>query len=188
MLVFLVLAAVAIVAFLATRHVVADQEDRLLHEQAVEVQAVIAGSVGALESSLKVLGPVGAAGGPQAEALFRRTAANQLGNETTAFGVVEMRQGRPTVVVEVGDGPAVGETLTGERRALFQRALGQDKGRLVSDIVGQKGQGGDATSRWTRKAPSAARASGPGSWDIAPSGAERRQWRPGSRPGGRRTA
>ena len=106
LLVFLVLAAVSVVAFAATLHVAADQEDRLLHEQAVEVQAVIAGSVAALESSLKVLGPVGAADGPQARALFRRTAANQLGNATTAFGVAAVRQGRLTVVVEVGDGPA----------------------------------------------------------------------------------
>ena len=69
-----------------------------------------------------MLGPVGAAGGPQAQALFRRTAANQLGDDTTAFGVAAVRQGRPTVVVEVGDGPAVGQPLTGERRALFRRA------------------------------------------------------------------
>ena len=47
LLVFLVLAAVTVVAFLATLHVAADQEDRLLHEQAVEVQAVLAGSVAA---------------------------------------------------------------------------------------------------------------------------------------------
>ena len=87
-----------------------------------------------------MLGPVGAAGGPQAQALFRRTAANQLGNETTAFGVAAMRQGRPTVVVEVGDGPAVGQPLTGERRALFQRALGQDDAQLVSGIIGEKSQ------------------------------------------------
>ena len=43
LLVFLVLAAVSVVAFAATWHVAADQEDRLLHEQAVEVQAVMAG-------------------------------------------------------------------------------------------------------------------------------------------------
>jgi PAS domain S-box-containing protein len=140
LLVLLVLAAVTLVAFLATLHVAADQEDRLQHEQAVEVQAVLAGSVGALESSLKVLGPVGAAGGPQAQALFRRTAANQLRDDTTAFGVAAVRQGRPTVVVEVGDGPAVGQPLTGERQALFQRALGQDDPRLVSGIIGEKGQ------------------------------------------------
>ena len=139
LLVFLVLALTAVVAFAGTRHVVADQEERLLHEQAVEVQAVLAGSVAALESSLKVLGPVGAADGAQAEALFRRTAEDQLGNETTAFGVAAMRQDRPTVVVAVGDGPEVGEPLTDSRRALFQRALDQPAGRLVSGIITENG-------------------------------------------------
>ena len=140
LLVFALLAVAAVVAFAGTRHVVADQEERLLHEQAVEVQAVLAGSVAALESSLKVLGPVGAAGGPQAQALFRRTAGNQLGNETTAFGVAAMRQDRPTVVVAVGDGPKVGEPLTASRRALFQRALDQRAGRLVAGVIRQDGQ------------------------------------------------
>ena len=140
LLVFLVVAAVTVVAFAATRHVVSDQEDRLLHEQAVEVQAVMAGAVAALESSLKVLGPVGAASGAQARALFRRTAGNQLTNDTTAFGVATFRHGRPTVVVGVGDGPAAGQPLTPARRALFQRALDQKAGRLVSGVIKENGQ------------------------------------------------
>jgi PAS domain S-box-containing protein len=140
LLVFLVLAAVSVVAFAATWHVAEDQEDRLLHEQAVEVQAVMAGQVAALESSLKVLGPVGAADGPQARALFRRTAGKQLGDATTAFGVAAVRQGRLTVVVGVGDGPAEGAPLNAARRALFQRALNQKTGKLVSGILKQDGQ------------------------------------------------
>lgn len=140
LLAFLVLAVVAVLAFAGTRHVVEDQEQRLLHEQAVEVQAVLAGSVAALESSLQVLGPVGAAGGPQAEALFRRTATDQLANDTTAFGVAAVRQGRPAVTVAVGDGPAVGTPLSGARRELFRRALAEKPGQLVSGIVKEGGQ------------------------------------------------
>ena len=93
---FLVLAAVTVVAFAATLHVAADQEDRLLHEQAVEVQAVLAGSVAALESSLKVLGPVGArrSAGAGAVPSYRREPARD--DTTTAFGVAAVRRaGRP---------------------------------------------------------------------------------------------
>ena len=86
-----------------------------------------------------MLGPVGAAEGPQARALFRRTAGKQLGNATTAFGVAAVRQGRLTVV-GVGDGPAEGAPLNAARRALFQRALNQKDGKLVSGILKQNGQ------------------------------------------------
>ena len=52
-----------------------------------------------------------------------------------------MRQGRPTVVVEVGDGPAVGEPLTGERGAPSSSApSASEDGRLVSGIIGEKSQ------------------------------------------------
>jgi hypothetical protein len=54
--------------------------------------------------------------------------------------VAAVRQGRPTVVAEVGDGPAVGQSLTGDRLALFRRALGQDDPVLVSRVIGEKGQ------------------------------------------------
>ena len=43
-------------------------------------------------------------------------------------------------MVGVGDGPAEGAPLNAARRALFQRALNQKDGKLVSGILEQNGQ------------------------------------------------
>ena len=138
--VFMVIVSIAGIGFSITRLVVEDQEARLLHEQAVEVQAVLTGSVTALESSLKVLGPLGAASGQRARDLFERTAGDQLEGGTTAFGVAALRQGRMTVLAEVGDGPSVGETLSPGRAALFARALAAEGGQLVSGVITENGE------------------------------------------------
>lgn len=134
------LVTATLTAFVTTRRIVEDQRDQLLHEQAVEVQALLAGSVGSLESSLRVLGPVGASPGEEARSVFTRTASGLLEQSTRSLGVVAAVDGAFKVMAEVGDGRSVGESLTGERATLARRALSFGKGRLVSALVTEQGE------------------------------------------------
>jgi PAS domain S-box-containing protein len=124
----------ALGAFAVTRSLVIDQEQRLLREKADEVAALLANAFGSIESSLRILGTIGAAPDPAATPLFAEAAAAAMEGGTIAVGVVTADGEDGFVVVNsVGDGAAVGEALDGDRAALATRAL--SVGGLVSAIV-----------------------------------------------------
>jgi PAS domain S-box-containing protein len=135
--VFLLLAASAVGTFEVTRRVVRDQEDRLLRDQAGEVEALLTTSFSSIESSLRVLGNVGASLNPAAAHVFTYTAEPLVEAGTATIGVAAEREGTFTVVAAVGDGPAVGTSLQADRAALATRALAA--GKMVSALVVDEG-------------------------------------------------
>ena len=140
LLVVMALTAVTVSAFAVTHRVADNQEWRLLRERAVEVQALLGSSFGSLESSLRVLGPLGASPGPEAQALFARSAGGLVEGSTKTIGVAAEDGSGLAVVASVGDGPADGERLVGERALLAARALALDETRLVSALITDQGE------------------------------------------------
>lgn len=140
LLVVLALTTVTVFAFVVTRRVADDQESRLLSERADEVQALLGSSFARLESSLRVLGPLGASPGPEAEALFSRSADGLVEGSTTTIGVAVEDGGDVRVVASVGDGPTGGERLLGGRAALASRALALEESQLVSALIAEEGE------------------------------------------------
>ena len=130
--VLVVMLATSLGAFFVTSNLVADQEDRLLREKANEVAALLSTSIASIESSLRILGALGAATDPAATPLFNEAAAVALRGNTVSFGVADGQSGF-LVMNSVGDGSAPGESLEGERAALAARALSVDQ--LVSVLV-----------------------------------------------------
>ena len=131
------LTASAVATFVVTHRVVREQEDRLLRERAGEVSALLTNSFSSTESSLRVLGNVGASLNPAAARVFTYTAAPLVQRGTTTIGVTHEFEGSFTVVAAVGDGPAVGAILQADRAALATRALAE--GKLVSGLITDKG-------------------------------------------------
>ena len=140
LLVLVVLLAGSLGIFAVSRHVVDDQEQRLLAERTAEVQALLVNSFGSIEASLRVLGPIGASSDPAAESLFSRSAGRLVEGTTKTVGVAATDGDGFSVVAAMGDGPAVGEVLAGERAALAVRALALDEPQLVSDLVTEGGE------------------------------------------------
>jgi PAS domain S-box-containing protein len=139
-LVLVVMAGVSLAAFAVIDDVVDDQDRRLLSGRADEVEALLASSIDALESSLRALGPVGASSDAAARALFARSAGGLIEGNAKTIGVAANRGGGFSVVAAVGDGPAVGEVLTGERASLAARALAFDQSQLVSALLQEEGE------------------------------------------------
>ena len=133
MAVLVVLLAAALGAFLITRNLVVEQEQRLLREKAHEVAALVTNAFGSIESSLRILGTLGASPDPAATPLFAETAAVALRGNTVALGVAADSEDGFVVVDAVGEGTAVGEPLSGDRAVLAARAL--SVGQLVSALV-----------------------------------------------------
>ena len=140
LLVLVVLVAGSLGAFAVSRRVVDDQEQRLLAERADEMGALLVNSIDSIESSLRVLGPIGASPEPDAVTLFAQSAGRLVEGDTKTVGVAAEDGGGFAVVAAVGDGPAVGEVLAGERAALAARALALDEPQLVSDLVTEGGE------------------------------------------------
>jgi signal transduction histidine kinase/CheY-like chemotaxis protein len=128
-----VLAVASVTAYGFATRVVDEQERRLLDQRAVEVEAVLTNLVGALQSSLRVLGTVGAAGSDAAPSLFAEAAAPLVAGPTAAVGVAVDEGPSMRVVAAAGDAPAVGTLLDGVRDALGRRALARRA--LVADLV-----------------------------------------------------
>jgi signal transduction histidine kinase/ActR/RegA family two-component response regulator len=140
LLVLLVLAAGALGAFALSRQVMADQEDRLLAQRAAEVQALLASSIDSIDSSLRVLGPIGASPDPAAMSLFAQS-AGRLVEGSVATVVVAAEDGEGfAVTAAVGEGAAVDERLAPERAALASRARGLDEPQLVADLITEGGE------------------------------------------------
>lgn len=133
-----VLAAGAVGAFAVSRHAVDVQDRRLLAERADEVGALLSNVIGSLETSMRVLGPVGASPDPAASRLFEQTASRMVQGGTRTVGVATERGGTFTVSATVGDGPAMGAALTGQKAAIAARAL--DQAQMVSSLQTLGGQ------------------------------------------------
>ena len=131
--VLFVLVAAALGAFFVTRNLVIQQEQRLLQEKGDEVVALLANAFGSIESSLGILGTLGASPDPAATPLFADAAATVLRGGTVAVGVASSGADGFVVVNGVGDGTAPGHPLGGDRAALAARAL--TVGRLVSALI-----------------------------------------------------
>jgi PAS domain S-box-containing protein len=131
--VFLLLAASAVATFDITRSLVHDQEERLLLDKAAEVSALLTSSFGAVESSLRVLGNLGASLNPESARVFTYAATPLVESGTTTIGAAEQFEGSFKVVAAAGEGPAVGTDLQADRASLAARALAA--GTMVSAIV-----------------------------------------------------
>ncbi len=136
--VFGVLAAGSVVAWAVARHVVADQEERLLAERTAEVAALLDTSIARIESSLRVLGPVGASADAAAKVLFGEGAGHLIEGNTVAVGVAAADGDRFVVVATVGDGPKLQDSLGEERTVTASRAL--QTRQLASELVANEPQ------------------------------------------------
>jgi len=140
LLVLLVLAAGALGAFTLSRRVMADQEDRLLAQRAAEVQALLASAIDSIDSSLRVLGPIGASPDPAAMSLFAESAGRLVEGGVATVGVAADDGDGFVVTAAVGEGPAFGERLSAERAALASRARELDVPQLVADVISEGGE------------------------------------------------
>ena len=105
----------------------------MLRDRAGEVSALLTNSFSSIESSMQVLGSVGASHHPAATRMFKETATPLVQRGTTTVGVAEERENGFRVVAGVGDGPVAGASLVGDRAVLATRALAA--GKLVSTLV-----------------------------------------------------
>jgi signal transduction histidine kinase/ActR/RegA family two-component response regulator len=131
--VLVVFVAAALGAFVVTRKLVVDQEERLLTERAGEVAALLSNSVGSIESQLRVLGQVGASSHEEATELFTEIAGALVGRGSVTIGVATEVDGGFVLVNAVGDGPEVGEPLDAGLASLAGRAI--TDGGLVSTVL-----------------------------------------------------
>jgi PAS domain S-box-containing protein len=134
-LVLVVLVGGSVGTFVVSRRVVEHQEHQLLADRAAEVGALLSNSIESIDSSLRVLGPIGASPDPSAAALFTGSATRLLEATTKTVGVATHDGGAFSVVAAVGAGPHVGEVLTGRRASLAARALALDKPQLVAELL-----------------------------------------------------
>lgn len=139
-IVLVLLSATGFGAFTVSKRVVDDQEQRLLVERAAEVEALLSNSIDSVESSLRVLGPIGASAEPAADALFADSASRVLEGNAESVGVAVRDGDVLTVTAVVGDRRAVGGVLADGRAALARRALGFDEPQLVTDLISEAGE------------------------------------------------
>lgn len=129
----------AVGGFAVARQLGNDQEHRLLAERADEVGALLSVSIEQIRTSLQVLGALGASSDPAGARLFSESAAPMVGRRTRAIVVARQRSGGLEVIASVGDGPSVGDVLSGDRARLVARAAAGDQ--LVSQLFAE----GDAS-------------------------------------------
>lgn len=130
--VLVVFVAAAVSAFVVTRRVATDQEQRLLNERTAEVAALLSSSIDSTQSSLQVLGTLGSLPDRSAARLFSQSASSLLKGGTKVIAVATKGDRGFTVVAAVGDGTPVGSLLTGDRAALAARAF--NEGKLVAGL------------------------------------------------------
>jgi signal transduction histidine kinase/CheY-like chemotaxis protein len=117
--VFAVLVGSAVGTASLVNRVVHDQERRLLNDRASEAGALLSTSFSPLTSTLPILGAVSVAD-PQ---LFGAMTQGFAQGGRGAIGTATKTGDTFVVNVAAGDGPAVGDPLTGERALLATRAL-----------------------------------------------------------------
>ena len=124
LLVPVALAAAAIAAFLVARSGVEDQEDRILRERTAEVELVLENAVSNIPAAMRSLGVAARLGGDPEEA-FRsegRATAAATGEEPSV-ALVRREGDTPVVAASLGEAPAEGTRLTGDRAEAVERAL-----------------------------------------------------------------
>lgn len=137
LIVFVALAAAAVLGFVASRRLVDEQEQRLLDERAADIELFVQNYVAAVDAAMRVAGPVGAADTPAAQELFT-AALGDLVQGTTSVAVLDGEQLRP--VTAVGPVFAIGGPLGAVHAEVARQALGRESAALVSDIVASDDQ------------------------------------------------
>jgi signal transduction histidine kinase len=130
--VLVVLAGVVAAAALTTRNVVRDQERLILRERTGEVADVLVSAFSGVQSSLQLLGVIAESHQGDSQ-LFADATHSVTSSATQSWLVIAARQAGLTVTAAAGTGPAVGQTISGERGALARLALSR-KG-LVSGLL-----------------------------------------------------
>ena len=120
--VFVILAAAAVGGFAVTRNTVANEQDRILHEKASEVAALLSTST-SLSASMQLVGEVYASRGQGGRA-FTAGARTLLSPSVVAVAVTQLVDGKVVVKATEGNGYVTGQVLTGPRAALARRVLG----------------------------------------------------------------
>lgn len=131
--VLLVLSLATVSTFVASRRVIRDQEERLLAQRADAVGALLKNRFGSIESSLRVLGGVGASSDEAASRIFKESATPMIRGNTVRVGVARQRGDQFYVLTAVGEGTPAGEPVPVDRAQVLARALATKK--LVSSIV-----------------------------------------------------
>src|SRR5581483_11837779 len=91
-------------------------------ERSGEVAALLTSSVTSIRTALEVVGAVGSTGADSQRAFAASAKPLMTGNARSVM-IVRGDGSRVVVGDSVGDGPAVGTALSGEREALARRAL-----------------------------------------------------------------
>ena len=115
--VLVVLAGSTVAAGLTVRHVVADEERRLLEERANEVVSVLGTTFASTGPAMAQLSTLAGSTG------FAAAASAFLAAGTKAVFVVAQRGGSFVVVSAAGDAPSAGSAVAADRAALAGRAL-----------------------------------------------------------------
>lgn len=102
--------------FVASRRLLQDQEERLLAERTDEVAALLKNAFSSIESSLRVLGGVGASSDEAATRLFTESAQPMIRGNTVTVGVARARGDGFDVITVVGEGPAAAPATSDGRR------------------------------------------------------------------------
>jgi signal transduction histidine kinase/ActR/RegA family two-component response regulator len=131
LILFAVLASLTVVASVALRGAVDQQERRLLHERAGEVGALLTSSIGGVGSSFDIVGSVYASS--RSEAVFNDSARPLTTGGAGVVAVVQAEGKRLVVRAALGRGLVKNDVVAGQQEALIRRA-GAARG-LVSTII-----------------------------------------------------
>jgi signal transduction histidine kinase len=134
--VLVALAGATLVAFLVTRNVVSDQEDRILHERTGEITLLLQSAVEDLSASLRPVALAARLGGLAAFAKEAR-AQRGAGGAPRTFALVQLGGGHLSVAAVAGPRLARGDVLSGAREAAVERALARSE--LVATPVFRSG-------------------------------------------------
>jgi signal transduction histidine kinase/CheY-like chemotaxis protein len=120
--VLVVLCAVAVAGFVATRHLVDDHERRVTAERAGEAALFVSSSIGGTSSTLDVLAAAAIGTNGTVSPAFERSASRLNGGRGGRVVLVRLEADGPKVLATVGAAPAAGSALTADRAALALRA------------------------------------------------------------------
>jgi len=119
--VLLAFTLVAVSTFGLARHVVSQEESRLLAERSIEAGAELSSSVTSIDASLHSLGTLAPL--PQATSAFLAAATPLLTGLVRTVGLISRTDRGFSLGAVAGDSTSLGPSLSSERLALLQRAL-----------------------------------------------------------------
>ncbi len=123
-LVFVVLVAVALTAFLLARRTVDDQASRILQERTGEVALVLESALAQVPAAVRPLGVAARLGDPSPQTFLDEARAEKLPAPGQSLALVRRAAGRLVVVAALGGAIPEGSTLSGPRAEAVERALG----------------------------------------------------------------